>query len=188
MTAKMTMSKTGVIKSKIAEWSRIPFTPLLAKCVLVVSLFFPIVFGVLYPDRKKEADAYANAPACALDVVNSSNCRRIADAEFIDADCQNDTFPHADDFCEAQFAVIGLNRFIGLDRQRVESLAPGTHVRLELFQSGPTRAEFDGQFIVRRGSPEEAVEKLKETLVASVVMAIVAAVYLFHWKRRRPST
>jgi hypothetical protein len=184
----MSMSKTGVIKSKFAEWSRIPFAPLLAKCVLVVSLFFPIVFGVLYPDRKEEADAYANAPACAPNVVNSSNCRLIADAEFIDADCQNNTLPDPDDFCEAQFAVIGLKRFIGLDRQRVESLAPGTHVRLELFQTGPTRAEFDGQFVVQRGSPKEAVEKLKEALVISIGMAIVAAIYLYHWKRRKPTT
>jgi hypothetical protein len=181
------MSKTGMIKSTFAEWSRIPFTPLLAKCVLVMSLFFPFVFGVLYPDRKEEADAYANAPACAPGTVDSSNCRLIADAEFIDADCQNNTFPHPDDFCEAQFAVIGLNRFIGLDRQRVESLAPGKHVRLELFHTGPTRAEFDGQFVVPRGSPKEAVEKLKETLVAAVAMAIVAAIYLYRWKRK-PTT
>jgi hypothetical protein len=188
MAKGMTMSKTGLIRSKFAEWSRIPFAPLLAKCVLAVSLFFPIVFGVLYPDRKEEADAYANAPACAPNIVNSSNCRLIADAEFIDADCHDNTFPHPDDFCEAQFAVIGLKRFIGLDRQRVESLAPGTHVRLELFQTGPTRAEFDGQFIVQRGSPKEAMEKLKEALVVWIGLGIVAAIYLFRWKRRKPTT
>ena len=178
------MSMAGMIKSKFGEWSRSPFAPLLAKCVLVVSLFFPIVFGVLYPERKEEADAYAHAPACAPNTMNSSKCRLIADAEFIDADCQNNTFPHPDDFCEAQFAVIGLKRFIGLDRQRVESLAPGTHVRLELFQTRPTRAEFNGRFVMQRGAPKEAIEKLKEASVVWIGLGLAAAIYLYRWKRR----
>ena len=170
--------------SKFAEWSKIPLWPLLAKCVVALSLFCPVVFVILYPARKTEADAYAQAPMCAPATTNSSACRLIADATFVRADCQNDAFPERDDFCEMQLDVFGMTLFIGVDRQRVHSLAPGTRFRVELFQTTPTRVEFDGQFFERRGSPREAVHMLKVTLALWTVLGLMAGTYLYVRKRR----
>ena len=172
------------LASKFREWSRIPFGPLLAKCVLAVALFCPIVFVALYPARKEEADAYADARPCAVGVNNSSNCRLIANAVFIDYDCQNNTFPHPGDFCEVRLEVNDSQRFIAVDRSEIENLPARTPVRVELFQKGPTRIELNGRFIEERGSPREAVRMLKVALAFWVVLGFVAAIYLFLQKSR----
>ena len=170
--------------SRVAEWSKVPFRPLLAKCVVVLSLFCPIVFGILYPERKREAEAYSQAPSCAPATTDSSTCRLIADAEFIHADCGNNAFPRPDDFCAMQLDVLGTTRFIGLDRQRVQSLAPGTHIRVELFRTLPARVELDGQFFEGRGSAREAARTLKLMLAIWTILGLGAGAYLYRRKRR----
>jgi hypothetical protein len=164
--------------SKLAEWSKFPFLPLLAKCVVVISLCSLIVFAILYPARKREADAYSIASACAPAVKDSSACRLVADAKFIQFDCHNNASPKADDFCEMQLDVLGITRFIGVDRQRAESLAPGAHVRVELFRTLPTQVEFAGRFIEARGSAREAMRMLKLTLAIGTSLGLVAGTYL----------
>ena len=92
--------------SKLQAWSNIPFWPLLAKCVLALALFWPIVFAMLYPFRKAEADAYAQAPTCAAGITDSSKCRLMVDSEVVKIDCRNSTRPNADDFCEVELRVM----------------------------------------------------------------------------------
>ena len=171
------------IMAKLESWSRIPFWPLLAKCVLVLALFCPVLFAVLYPARKAEADAYAQAPTCAAGVTDSSRCRLMMDAEVVNADCRYSFRPQPDDFCELELRVIGLQRFVAFDRERIQRLSAGTRLRVEIFQSKPTGAEFDGRFVRERGSPEEAVHMLKIVLVIWTMLGVAAGVYL--WRRKK---
>src|ERR1700709_1271421 len=108
--------------SRFERWSRIPFWPLLAKGVVVVWLIYVAAFAILYPAREREAAEYAHAAVCAPGVNDPSHCRAVVDAEFVGSDCQNNTFPKPDDFCEMQLHIAGLTRYIALDRERAQSL------------------------------------------------------------------
>ncbi len=152
--------------------------PLLAKCIVVASLFAPVVFGILYPARKSEADAYADAPMCAPHVADTSTCRLLTRAGYVGADCHNDAFPSADDFCEAQLIVDDTTRYIAVDRRYLATLAAAGQVHVEVFGSTTAQIEIDGRWMRERGSPEEAIRMLKVMLAVWTPLGCSAALYL----------
>jgi hypothetical protein len=170
--------------SKLESASPNPFLLLLAKGVLAMALFAPIVYWMLYPARKAESNAYEQAPVCAAGIIDSASCRLMTDAELVKVNCPKRK-NNADDFCEVELQVSGLKRFIGFDRSLVEPLAPGTHLRVEMFRTLPTKAELGGQLVVGRGSPQEAMHSLTKALWITTGLGLIAAIYLAMVRRKK---
>lgn len=161
-----------------------PFLPLLARCAFIVSLLCPFVFLAVYPDRKAERDDYQRAPRCAAGVHDSGSCRLLTDATITGGDCQYTLDPSPDDFCEMQLRIGDVVRYIGVDRSRVEGKT-GTTIRVELFRSITTGIVEGDRFIEERGSPREAIEKLKLTMIVWSVIGAISGAYLYRLRRQR---
>ncbi|HEX4479925.1 MAG TPA: hypothetical protein VH082_03895 [Rudaea sp.] len=159
--------------------------PLLAHCAFIASLFCPVVFLAVYPDRKAERDDYERAQPCSAGAHDSGSCRLITEATITGGECRYTLNPSPDDFCEMRLRIGDLDRYIGVDRSRIDSGKPGATIRVEVFRSLPTAIVDNDRLIEQRGSPREAIEKLKLTMVIWSVIAVISGAYLYHLRRIR---
>ena len=164
------------------------FLPLLARCAFVVSLLCPAIFLAIYPDRKAERDDYEHARRCPPGAQDSGSCRLLTDATITGGECREVLYPSPDDFCEMRLRIGDEQRYIGVDRSRFESGKPGATIRVEIFRSMPTGIVEGDRFIEQRGSPREAIEKLKLTMAVWAVIGAASGAYLYRLRRARRAT
>ena len=161
------------------------FLPLLARCAFIVSLLCPAVFAVVYPERKAERDDYNHAPPCPSGTSDSGSCRLVIEAVVTGGSCHDALYPSPDDFCEMQLRIGDSIRFIGVDRWRFERDTPGTTLRVEVFRAAPTGIMEGDRFIEARGSPREAIEQLKQTMIIWAVIGALSGGYLYCTRRAK---
>ena len=120
---------------------------------------------------------------CAPGVTDTANCRLMTDAEVVTVDCPKRN-PQAKAVCTIELRVLGIKHFGQFSRERVRQLSPGAHLPVEIFRSSTTGAEFHGQFVLRSGSPQEAMRTLKLIFPVWGVLGSISALYLY-WLRRQ---
>lgn len=162
--------------------ARAAYLPLFAKAQVVLGLFSPLLLLVLYPERKREAEAYQRAPVCAEHATDVTACRRIAVAEVVRVECPRKY--EGLESCQLELRLDGHKTFIQLLREVSNRFGPGSQLRVEVFGNDPTAAEVDGKLVREYGSPETAMESIVEAVELQAVLTAAAVFYLVRRRRR----
>jgi hypothetical protein len=83
-----------------------------------------------------------------------------------------------------QLRIGDTEHYLGVDRSRIEGKT-GTAIGVELYRSMTTGIIEGDRFIEQRGSPREAIENLKWTMLVWSGIGVVSGAYLYRLRRVR---